>query len=138
MKQGQVLAQYCLRQDLDKTQMDLISIEQLKADAIIGIYKKERITPQPIIIDMDLFFQANQAAVTDSINYALDYHVICKEIHEFVSQSQFQLIETLAEAIVQRLWLNPLILKIKLKVSKPEALKPMAANVSLTLHRTRN
>lgn len=118
--------------------MDFISIDELNVDAIIGIYKNERVQSQPLIIDVDLFFQSAQAAATDSIKYALDYHVICKEINEFVSQSRYYLIETLAEAIVKKLFNNPLVLKVVLKISKPEALKPMAANVSLSIHRSRD
>ena len=115
--------------------MDIIYIEQLKVDAIIGVYDAERIKKQPLIIDIEMQYDSSKAAISDKLTYALDYHQISKDIHAFVGESSFQLIESLAHAIAERLLQNKLIENLTLSVSKPEALD-LARNVGIRISRS--
>lgn len=115
--------------------MDIIYIEQLKVDAIIGVYDFERLKKQPLIIDLELQYDSNKAAVSDKLEYALDYHQISKDIHAFVSDSSYQLIESLAQAIAENLLKNKLINKVTLSLSKPKALD-LANNVGIRINRS--
>ena len=86
---------------LFKFTMDIIFIQGLKVDTVIGIYDWERKIRQEIVLDIEMSADISTAASTDNINQALNYKDICKRISSFVSDSQFQLVETLAEKICQ-------------------------------------
>ena len=79
--------------------MDIIFITDLRADAIIGIYDWERKQKQTISIDIEMSTDISKAAAADNIESALNYKAISKRIEQFIANSEFQLVETLAENI---------------------------------------
>lgn len=117
--------------------MDTIFIEQIKADAIIGIYPHERVAKQPLNLDIEMSYDAQQAIASDNIKYALDYHKICNELVEYINNSSFQLIETLAESIANKILSNDNVAKVKVKLSKPNALEH-ADTVGICIVRLKN
>ena len=113
--------------------MGTIVIEQLKVDCIIGVYDFERENKQPLSIDIELNYDSSKACQSDYLKYAIDYFQITEDIHSFVSESSFQLIEALTAAIADRVLSNDLIDNVKVKVSKPNALtKANTVSFSLT------
>lgn len=111
-----------------------IFIEGLKIDAIIGIHPHERDTKQPLILDLKIHCDIKKAALSDKINYAVDYQKITNDLIEFVSQSSFKLIETLAESCANRILKHTQVKSVELKVSKPKALDT-CENVGLQILR---
>ena len=81
--------------------MDIIFITDLRAEAIIGIFERERTIKQSISVDLEMSSDIRAAAATDHIDQALNYKDISKRVESFIAQSEFQLIETLAERIAQ-------------------------------------
>ena len=79
--------------------MDTIFLHDLRVETIIGIYDWERTTPQTVSIDLELAWDTARAAASDDIADTLDYKAVAKRLQAFVSESRFQLIETLAERI---------------------------------------
>jgi len=79
--------------------MDIIFLQQLRADTVIGIYDWERRIRQTVVIDLEMGADIAAAAATDSINDTLDYKAVAKRVSAFVEQSEFGLVETLAEKI---------------------------------------
>ena len=53
--------------------MDRISITGLKADAVIGTFPEERIKPQRIIADIDIFCDLSAAGKSDDLADTIDY-----------------------------------------------------------------
>jgi dihydroneopterin aldolase len=117
--------------------MGTIKIDQIKVDCIIGVYDTERINKQRLYIDIELDYDSTNACQTDYLKYAIDYFQITEDIHEFVSQSSYQLIEALTSAIADRILLNDLIENTQVTVSKPEALSK-ANTVSFSLLKKQN
>jgi dihydroneopterin aldolase len=111
-----------------------IFIESLKVEAIIGVYEQERTLKQPLIIDIEMQYDAQKASFSDNLTYALDYHALSEDIHAFVEASSYQLIEALAQAIAQRILSNPIVTAVDLKLSKPQALDK-AENVGIRISR---
>lgn len=103
--------------------MDTIFIKKLQVDAIIGVYPVERKNKQPLIVDIEMSYDTRQAIASDNIKYALDYHKICIEMIEYISSSSFQLIETLAESVAQKILLDRNVASVKITLTKPKALK---------------
>lgn len=79
--------------------MDTIFLHELGIETIIGIYDWERTTPQTVSIDLEMGWDTARAAASDDIADALDYKAVSKRLIEFVGESRYQLVETLAERI---------------------------------------
>lgn len=102
--------------------MAKIFIRDLKIDAIIGVLPQERILPQPIFIDLEIVTDITEAAKTDDLKDVIDYAKIAQRITDFVSHSQFQLLETLAEKISELLFNEFNISHLLLQIAKPNAI----------------
>jgi len=81
--------------------MDTIFLNGLTTECIIGIWDWERKVKQKVVIDLEMAADIRKAAVSDSIDDTLDYKRVAKRLLQFVNDSEFQLVETLAERIAQ-------------------------------------
>ena len=79
-------------------------------------------------------FDCKRAAKTDAIEDTIDYKKITKGIIKFVEESEFQLQETLAEGIATLVKNEYKVNSLKLRVSKPGALRH-AEDVGVIIHR---
>ena len=113
---------------------DLIYIKDLRLQTIIGIFGWEREVRQEVSIDLEMTFDCKRAAKTDAIKDAIDYKKITKGIIKFVEESEFQLQETLAEGIADLVKNQYKVDSLKLRVSKPGALRH-AEDVGVIIHR---
>lgn len=102
--------------------MDKIFLRDLYIDTVIGIYDWERNTRQTLCFDLEMDFDIRPAARSDAIGDTLDYGAISADIVEFVENSRYQLIETLAETLADRLLTKFPIPKLKMTLTKPVAL----------------
>ncbi len=101
--------------------MDIVYIEGLKTDAVIGVYDWERSIRQTLVLDLELASDNRAAAATDGIADAVDYDAISKRILAYVQASEFELIETLAERVADIVLSEFNIPWLRLKLSKPGA-----------------
>ena len=113
---------------------DIIYIKDLRIKTIIGIFDWERKVKQEVSIDMEFPFDCKKAAATDTIEDTIDYKAITKCVIKFVEDSSFQLQETLAESIASLVKNEYGVKSIKLRVSKPGALRG-AKDVGLIIYR---
>jgi dihydroneopterin aldolase len=79
--------------------MDIVYLHDLKVDCVIGVFEWERRIKQTLWIDLDMAADIKRAAASDRIEDTLDYKAVAKRVMGFVGDSQFQLVETLAEKI---------------------------------------
>jgi 7,8-dihydroneopterin aldolase/epimerase/oxygenase len=114
--------------------MDSIRIRGLKVEAIVGVHDWERKLPRPVVIDLELSTDAARAARNDALKDALDYAAVARVVGEFVGASQFQLVETLAERLAEKLRNEFAVAWVRLEVHKPGAV-PGAQDVSVAIER---
>ena len=114
--------------------MDILYIRNLKVDAVVGIFSWEKRIRQPLHLDLEIAIDIRKAAATDDIQYALDYKTVSTRLTQFISQSEWHLIETLAEKIAALLMSEVGVTWLRLKLSKPAAL-PSADSVGLMIER---
>ena len=81
--------------------MDIIFLTGLTTECIIGIWDWERRVKQKVVIDLEMASDIRKAARTDVIDDTLDYKAVAKRLLSFVGESDFQLVETLAEHIAK-------------------------------------
>ncbi|MGI9211048.1 MAG: dihydroneopterin aldolase [Methylococcaceae bacterium] len=79
--------------------MDIIFLRGLHIETVIGIYEWERRVRQTVVIDLELGTDIRPAADHDDIARTLDYGAISARMVEFVTGSEFLLVETLAERL---------------------------------------
>ncbi len=79
--------------------MDIIYLHGLKVDCVIGIWEWERQITQTVTVDLDMGFDITTPANSDWIGDTLNYRDVSKRVESFIQNSQFQLVEKLAEEI---------------------------------------
>jgi dihydroneopterin aldolase len=81
--------------------MDIIYLSDLRIDTVIGIYDWERRIKQTVVFDLEMGADIRKAAASDDIDDTLNYKAVAKRIIGFVEESEFQLVETLAEKVAE-------------------------------------
>ena len=82
--------------------MDILYISQLRVETVIGVYEWERHIRQVVLLDLEMATDVARAAATDNIADALNYKAVAKRVAAFVEGTRFQLVETLAERVAER------------------------------------
>jgi dihydroneopterin aldolase len=103
--------------------MDIIFLHDLKVDTVIGIWEWERKIRQTVAIDLDMAADIRKAAGTDSVEDTLNYKLVAKRVQQFVADSSFQLVETLAERIAEIIRDEFEVSWVRVKVNKPGAIR---------------
>ena len=103
--------------------MDIVYIRDLRIETIIGIYDWEREVKQTVSLDLEMAHDIRRAAETDDIAYALNYKSIAKRLISFIEKSEFLLVERMAEEVATIVREEFSVPWVKLRVSKPGALR---------------
>jgi dihydroneopterin aldolase len=114
--------------------MDIVFIQGLRIDAVIGVHAWERRAPQPLLFDLELEFDNRRAAAGDALAETFDYAAISARLQEFVRESRCQLIETLAERCAELLHDEFGVQRVRLRLSKPCAVSD-ATGVGVQIER---
>jgi len=115
-------------------QRDIVYIKELEIETIIGIYDWEREIKQIVSIDVEMATDIRNAAISDNIEDALNYKAVCKRIIGFVEDSEYQLVETMAEHLATIIIEEFSVSWLRLRLSKPGALSG-AKDVGLVIER---
>ena|SRR3989338_7432688 len=105
-------------------------IKNLRLRTIIGIFDWERTEKQDVIINAEIEFDGAKAANSDDIKDTVDYKTMNKKIIEAVESSKFFLLEKLADTILKIIMEDRKVIKAKVEVDKPGALR-FADSVSI-------
>ena len=103
--------------------MDIVFINELRIETIIGIYDWERKVKQTISLDLEMGADIQKSAATDAIDDTLNYKAVAKRLIAFVEDSEYQLVETLAEKIAGIVLSEFDVPWLKLTVHKPGAVR---------------
>ena len=79
--------------------MDFIFIEEMRVDAHVGIYAREKAAPQTLDISLT-FGVPDEAARDDDIAKTIDYAVVISRIRSELAERHFNLLETLGEYVI--------------------------------------
>ncbi|MDQ2693973.1 MAG: dihydroneopterin aldolase [Pseudomonadota bacterium] len=103
--------------------MDIIFIRALKIDTVIGVHDWERQIRQTVCIDLEMGTDIRPAAAADALGQTLDYRAVAKRLIQFVGDSRYGLVETLAEAIAGLVLTEFQVPWLRLSLSKPGAVR---------------
>jgi dihydroneopterin aldolase len=99
--------------------MDVIFIEGLKGETVIGIHESELHHAQPLLIDVHAGVPRARACDTDRIGDTIDYSVVRERLHRLLLEHRLQLLEAFAEAIADILIDEFGASWVRVKVVKP-------------------
>ncbi len=114
--------------------MDIIYLHDLKIECVVGIWEWERRIRQTVIFDLDMAADIRRAATTDHIDDTLNYKAVAKRLLDFVGNSQFQLVETLAEKVAEILLVEFRLKWVRVRVNKKGAVRG-AGDVGVIIER---
>lgn len=120
--------------------MDKIKLKNLRFYGYHGVLEEENKIGQKFIVDLDLLTDLKKPGqsddVEDTINYALVYDIV----RRIVENEQFNLIEKLAQEIVNEIFQSfEKVLEIEIEIKKPEApVKGIYDYFSVQLRRKRD
>lgn len=101
--------------------MDIVYIRELEIRTIIGIYDWEREQQQIVSLDLEMGSDIAKAAATETIENALDYKAVAKRLINFIENSEFYLVETMAERVAEIVLNEFDVPWVKLRLGKPGA-----------------
>jgi dihydroneopterin aldolase len=114
--------------------MDKIFLSALSVECIVGIWDWERRVKQTVIIDVEMAADIRRAALTDHIDDTIDYKRVAKRLLAFVGESQYQLVETLTEAIARVIVTEFGVSWVKVRLNKRGAIRG-ARDVGIEIER---
>lgn len=122
--------------------MDVLRIEALMVDCVVGVYPHERDMVQPLQVDVELHVDTELAGVHESFASTVDYASAAAQIVFLLRSCRFHLLETAAHVLSRYLLAPPVaggrvpqVEAVRIRLTKPEALGGLALP-SLEVHRT--
>ena len=98
--------------------MDIIFINDLRVDTVIGVWEWERRIRQTLVMHVEMGVDISFAGETDDLSKTVDYKAVNDRVMSFPSKSEFKLVETLAEKISEIILKEFGVRWLKLTISK--------------------
>lgn len=102
---------------------DTIFLTDLRVATVVGIWDWERKIRQTVSIDLEMGADIRKAAASDDIEDTLNYKKVAKRVQQFVGDSGFQLVETMAERIASLILDEFDVPWVQVRVNKPGAIR---------------
>jgi dihydroneopterin aldolase len=117
---------------------DRIAVRGITAHAHHGVYDWERERGQTFRVDAVLELDTAPAAAGDDLARTVNYAALAQELHAVLTGEPVDLLETLAQRLVDTCLANPLVDAVEITVHKPEAeLGVPFDDVAVTIRRQR-
>ena len=115
--------------------MDQVIIKDLLVRGIIGINDWEREKPQDILINIVIFADLTAAGKLDDISHSINYRTIAKKAQTQAETAERLTVEALAADIAKICLEEPGVIKVRVKVEKPNAVR-FARSVGVEVERS--
>jgi len=116
--------------------MNELFLRDVRLEAKVGIYKRERVTTQPVSLDLDIALPTERAFASGKVGDTIDYAVVVKRIRAELDARRFGLVEELAAFVAQLLLDEFHAPRVRVTVAKLGVLKDVA-RVGVTIERSR-
>ncbi len=112
---------------------DIVRISGLQVDCVVGLYPHERNASQPLIVDIEMVLDTEEAARTESVGRTVDYGAMAAQLVFLLRSSRFRLLETAGHALANYLLAPPApgerraqVQEVCVRLTKPGALRGFA------------
>lgn len=113
---------------------DKVFIRGLTAFATIGVYDWEQTIKQPLVFNLEMAWDFTQAAKEDGVEFCLNYAAVSQRILDFVENTPFKLVETVAYRVAELLETEFGVRSLRLELHKPKAVA-QAESVGVIIER---
>lgn len=103
----------------------------------IGAYPEERLKPQRVRFNVDMRVQAARGPIGDDLVNVLSYDTVIADIRELAGRGHINLVETLAQDIIECCLADPRVLYVRVAVEKLDV-EPAASGVGVEFERRRH
>ena len=114
-----------------------VLIKDLVLNILVGIHNFEKKKKQRVKFNLIINIDQNLAPNDKDLRSIVNYEQVIKTITKITSRKHFLLLETLAEKIFFKLFENPRIKKILLRIEKLDVIKN-TTSVGIELEKTRS
>jgi 7,8-dihydroneopterin aldolase/epimerase/oxygenase len=114
--------------------MDLVFIKGLKCQTILGVYAWERVSLRPVLIDLEIGADGEDAFVHDNAKGMMNYDSIAKRLSELLPTLSYKTVERLATHVAEVVLKEFHAPHVKVTIGKPGAVAN-AAIVGVTIVR---
>lgn len=97
---------------------DIVFIEGLKVDTVIGVYEWEKNIQQTLQFDIEMAIDTQPAATIDDLSKTVDYAVVSEDVVRITKENQVELIETVANVVANHILSQYQVLQVKIKLRK--------------------
>lgn len=109
-----------------------IRVKDLRLRTFVGFNDEEQRKRQDVVVNIRIDYDALSAARGDTVDEALDYKTITKQVIAHVEDNRFLLLEKLVNDLVELIMTHGAVRYTEVEVDKPHALR-FADSVSLTM-----
>jgi dihydroneopterin aldolase len=113
-----------------------IFIRDLVLLCSIGAYPEERLKPQRVRFNVDMRVREARGPIDDDLVNVLSYDTVIADIRELAGRGHINLVETLAQDIIECCLADPRVLDVRVAVEKLDV-EPAAAGVGVEIARRR-
>ncbi|MDA7606703.1 dihydroneopterin aldolase [Pelagibacteraceae bacterium] len=113
-----------------------VIITDLVFNTLIGIHDFEKEKKQQIRFNIEISVNPLLKATENNLDNIVNYENIINKIKLITQKKHYNLLETLAEDIFSNLFISKNIIKIKLRIEKPEIIKD-ASSVGVEITKKR-
>jgi dihydroneopterin aldolase len=114
--------------------VNTIFLRGIRLEAMVGIYRRERVTRQAIELDLDIELATDAVFRTGAVADTIDYAVVTRRIRAELATRRFGLVENLAEFIAQLLLQEFGSPRVRVSVAKL-GIVPDVARVGVVIER---
>lgn len=115
---------------------DIVFIEALKVDTVIGVYEWEKTIQQTLQFDIEMRTDTRQAAQIDDLSKTVDYAVVADDVVKLAKENQVELIETVADMVADKILKEYPVESVKVTLRKLGAVAS-TASVGVIIERSR-
>ncbi len=115
--------------------MDTIFLNEVRVETKLGVPDWERMTPQTILLDVEIAMPHNRSCQTDAIDDTIDYGQVVAKIRQSLKEHSFKLVEALAEHVCQIILHDFGAPWVKVRVAKPGIL-PGVKSLGVVIERS--
>ena len=109
---------------------DRIEVRGLELLLYCGVLPEEQARRQPFLFDIDLYLDLTGAGTSDDLEQTVNYGALIDQLNQVLPSERFQLLERLAQRMVEVVLEYPLVDEVTVTVAKLRP--PVAAHVDTT------
>jgi len=116
--------------------MDIIFLREIRLEARIGVYKREKAITQTVELDLELALPDDRVFKSGKVTDTIDYAVVIERVRAALVEQHYGLVENLAEHVAQIILQEFHAPWVRVSIAKIGA-QPNARRVGVVIERSK-